>query len=182
MISGHYATALVAKTHAEKGAIWLYLIAAQSLDILMFSFVLVGIENIDLGSSILPAMGSATVDMRYTHDLLPVAGWTVVMAVIAFGLTQNWTVTAWCAALAIIHELCDLVSGYPHNVLGPETTEVGLKLWVIAPVLATFIESGLGVACVYWYLRHHNLESKSRWRLYLAMGATPFLLLPLVLR
>jgi hypothetical protein len=182
MISGHFATALVAKTHAEKGSIWLYLIAAQSLDILMLSFVIVGIEHIDLGSSILPAMGSAIVDMRYSHDLVPVAGWTLVMALIAYVLTRSWVITAWCAALTVIHELCDLVTGHPHNVSGPETTEVGLKLWVIAPVFATFIEAGFGIACVSWYLRHHSLDKSNQWALYIAMGATSFLLLPLVIR
>jgi hypothetical protein len=89
MISGHFATALVAKRHVPKGSIWLYLIAAQGLDILMISFVVLGWEHLDLGQSILPAMGSATVDMRYTHDLVPVIGWMVLMGAIAFGLTRN---------------------------------------------------------------------------------------------
>ena len=182
MISGHFATALVAKKHAPKGSVWLYLIAAQGLDFLMFSFVLVGVEHLDTGQSILPAMGSATVDMRYTHDLVPVVGWTALMVVIAFGLTRNWAVSAWCGALVVVHEICDLVAGYPHNVFGPESAEVGLKLWVTAPIIATFIEAGLGITCVYWYLRSNRLDERSRWTLYLAMGVTPFLLLPFLMR
>ncbi len=182
MISGHFATALVAKSYAPKGSIWLYLIAAQSIDILMVTFVFFGFEHLDLGSSVVPALGSATVDMRHSHDLIPVAGWALLMTCIAFGITRKWVVAFWCGALVIIHELCDMVTGYPHNVFGPETMEVGLKLWVNAPILATFIEAGLGVACVALFLRYYTLEKKYRRALYLAVGAVPIALMPLVLR
>jgi hypothetical protein len=88
----------------------------------------------------------------------------------------------WCAALVVVHEICDAITGYPHNVLGPETAEFGMKLWVTAPVIATFIEAGLGVACVYWYLSKNQHDKRTQLTLYLALGLTPFLLLPLVMR
>jgi hypothetical protein len=182
MISGHFATALIAKNYAKKGSIWLYLLAAQGLDILMFSFVLVGFESLELGSSLFPALGSATVDMRYSHDLVPVLMWTVVMFVIALGVSKNMVVSFWCSGLIIVHEICDLVTGYSHNIMGPNTSEFGLKLWVVAPYTGTFIESALGVGCVYLYAKYNPLPSRSKVILYAILGVTPFLLLPLVLR
>ncbi|MCF6433035.1 hypothetical protein, partial [Leisingera sp. MMG026] len=154
----------------------------QGIDYLMLIFVFTGAEQVELGDSILPAIGSATIDMRYSHDLLPVLGWALAAGFLVYIFFRNWVVTAWCFGLVILHELCDLVTGYPHNFHGPDTAEFGLQLWVVAPVAGTIAEAGLGVACVAWFLHRYKVSSSGKWTLFLLMGATPFLLLPLVLR
>lgn len=178
MIAGHFATALVAKAEAPAGSIWLYLVAAMSLDFLMSGLVLFGVEKLDLGQGWMPAMGSAEVDMRYSHDLVPVAVWALAGGLLAFLISRNLVVSYWCAGLVIFHELCDLVSGYPHNVFGPESMPVGLQLWITQPVLATFIEALLALLCVLWFMSRYQLKKPEVAGLVVLLVFSPVLILP----
>lgn len=182
MITGHFATALVAKTQDKEGSIWLFLVAAMGLDFLMITFVALGFEHLELGTQILPGLGSAITDMQYSHDLVPVVGWITLFALVAYVITRNLKTAAICAALVAGHELCDLITGYPHNFWGPESAQVGLQLWVTQPIIASFIEAGFGVVCVAIFIRFYEVDKMGKWVLYGMMGGVPLLLIPLVMR
>ena len=180
MVIGHYATALVAKKHAPGGPLWLFLIASILLDWLLVIFVLADIEvmeapNVAAGSSIFASM---IVDTPYSHDIVPVLGWCVAMALAAFALTRSWHITLWAAALVAIHELCDLVSGFPHYFFGPDSARLGLGLYHTAPLAALAIELVLGLACVWWFVKDSQLSTGKTVALYAVIVLGVAALLP----
>lgn len=59
--------------------------------------------------------------------------------------------------LVVFHEVCDLVVGYPHDLIrgvGP----IGMALYVEAPILAFLIEAAMAAAIVFWFC-HRRAKS-----------------------
>jgi hypothetical protein len=163
MVVGHYATALVAKERDPKTPLWLFLAAAMLLDFAMSAFVLAGIEKLERDP--VKTSGSiferALVDMTFSHDVVPVAIWTLLAATFAYAVTSRLVAALWVAALVIVHELSDFAAGFGHFVLGPDSQPVGLALYSTAPLPAIGIELVFALACVYWFTSRTNLP---RWK------------------
>lgn len=162
MVVGHYASALVAKERDPATPLWLFLGAAMLLDFVMSALVLAGIEKMNPDPA---RMGSvlerAVVDMTFSHDLVPVAIWTVLAALFAYAVTNRIVAAFWVGALVIVHELSDFASGFGHFVFGPDSRAVGLGLYSSEPLLALLIELTFAVACVAWYTSRTALP---RWK------------------
>ncbi len=179
MVVGHYATALVAKERDPASPLWLLLAASMILDFAMAGLVLAGVETMQpdpnaSGSS----LASMQIDMTYSHDLVPVAGWTLGVGLLAYALTRRRATALWAAGLVAFHEVCDLVSGFPHFVMGPGTPEVGLSLYYRAPLAAMGIELALGLACVAWFTRRAGISRGKKIGLYATVVFGVAVLLP----
>ncbi len=179
MIVGHYATALVAKRHDRQTPLWIFLLAAISLDILLLIFMFAGVE------SMMPREGgglsSMEIYMPYSHDIVPVLFWTVLIALGGYVLTRRRSVAMWAGALVIVHELADLVAGFSHNVMGPDSMQVGIGLYSSSPLTALAIEAVFAAVCVYWYTAGVSLP---RWRvigLYATVALGILMILPAAL-
>ncbi|MEM7139366.1 MAG: hypothetical protein AAF500_22540 [Myxococcota bacterium] len=153
MIVGHYATALVATEKAPRAPFWWLLLASNIADFVMMLLVVVGIESMEPSSMFEATLENLRTDMRYTHDLLPVMGWTMGIGALAFAVWRDAATAIWSALLVAFHEACDLVSGFHHYVFTPDSPRVGLALYTNAPELALVIEAALGVGCVWWFAR-----------------------------
>ncbi len=167
MVIGHYATALVAKKHAPSAPLWFLLIASILLDILLVAFVLSGIEVMepgpDTGKSIFE---STIINATYSHDLVPVLGWCALAGLAGLAITRDWRIGLWGVALVAVHEICDLISGFPHYIMGPETKEIGLGLYYTSPLSALAIELILGLVCVWWFVKDKQLPTSKIIGLY----------------
>jgi hypothetical protein len=129
MVAGHYAMSLLAYERHRGGPLWLFLFAGIFLDILMISLVLAGVEEMaPAHGATRPGFATMAIDMTYSHDLLPVVGWAVVIAAFAFAITRSRGVALWAGALVLLHEVADMVSGFTHYVFGPDTHEPGAAL------------------------------------------------------
>jgi hypothetical protein len=100
------------------------------------------------------------VNMDYSHDLVPVIGWTIVMLLIAWGLTMNFTVAIWCAGLLAVHFLSDMVVGFKHHIMGPNSPAIGLGLYNTYPSIALLIEAAFCIVCVAWFVRARKMEGR----------------------
>jgi len=92
-------------------------------------------------------------DMTYSHDLLPVAIWTVAFATFAWLLFRRLDVALWAALLVVIHEAFDLLVGFKHFVFGQGSAEVGLGLYSSAPLIGLVIETLICACIVWWFVR-----------------------------
>ena len=59
----------------------------------------------------------------------------------------------WCGALTVVHVLCDLLVGFKHELLGPDSPQVSLNTYAHAPVMAIGIEIVFALGCVFAYLK-----------------------------
>lgn len=160
MIIGHYATALIPYQKHPEAPLSLFLVAALLLDFLWLGFALFGLE-----APHPPGMFDATliglqVEMTWSHDLIPVIGWALLMAAAAFAITRSSAVAMWCGALVVVHEISDWIGGFTHHVYGPESMALGLGLYSRVPELSLLFEAALGVACTWWFVRARAKEGR----------------------
>lgn len=164
MLAGHLATALAAKQHVPKGHIGFYLIASQLPDLLWQVFHFVGLEPTPAANPMLVSLDGAVPPMHYSHDLLPLIVWTaltIVVGRLAFGA---W-MPGWVGGVLVaLHELTDLVGGYPHYVWGPESQNLGTGLYSSAPYLAVALEAIFTVAVLAWVVRTDRARGLRRSR------------------
>lgn len=143
MIAGHYATALVAKQRIPEASIGLLLVASQLPDLAWFALTQLGLEP-----SHSHGPEPVAVEMMLTHDLVPLLPWIALAAVGGRALVGSWAGGVTAAILVVLHELCDLLVGYPHNILGPDTLELGLGLYYSAPTLGIVVEGIFAAALI----------------------------------
>ncbi len=178
MISGHIATTLVAKRHLPEAPWWLLLTSAYGLDLLMFSLVAAGIETMENTSdSAGPTMAGAIIDMTYSHDLLPVLGWTLLAGLVVWAASRSRALVLACTALFFGHWLCDLVSGYGHFVFGPASAAIGTDWYHLNFMAAVVSESAFGILCVLLATVRTDQSTARRAALLLGFGLAPFSML-----
>jgi len=182
MVAGHYAMSLLAYERHREGPLWLFLFAGIFLDLLMITLVLAGVEVMAPGPDALrPGFATMVIDMSYSHDIVPVVFWAIVMAGFAYLVTGKSAIALWAGGLVLLHEAADLLSGFPHFVHGPGTPEVGLGLYFRAPLGALAIELLVGLICVWWFCTRTKLAFKRQLALYLLTVLGVGALLPMAL-
>ena len=159
MVMGHYATALIPWAYNSQRKVapfWMLLLATQFLDFLMIAFILAGIESITPTAFFQASFLNMRVDMTYSHDLLPVLGWAVGLAVLAGIVFRNWLAAVWVFSLCILHELFDTAVGFTHYIFGPETTAFGFNLYNTQPITGILIEAIVCFGILTWYLKKRS--------------------------
>lgn len=160
MIIGHYAAALLPYSRFKHRPFWVLLLCSNLIEFWWMLLALAGIEA-PLPASLLDAtFQNITVDMRYSHDAVP--------AVIAAGLTFGVVWAAFkdlgfagaCAGVVALHAVCDVVAGFEHHLMGPQTPSISLGLYHRAPHLAILLEAAFALGCVLWY--QHCERSRGR--------------------
>jgi len=160
MIVGHYAAALVPYSKLDKRPLWLLLLCANIPEFLWLLLALFGIEPVSPPSLLDATFPNLQVAMIYSHNLLP----AVLQGVIVFGVVQLFyrdrVLSLWCGALTIVHVLCDLVVGFQHELLGPDSPTVSLNTYGHAPHLAILIELAFALACIFYFQRSEKRRGR----------------------
>lgn len=141
MLAGHYTTALVAHQKFPTGTLLYFLIVSQLQDILWFILHFLGLEPTGPGDVFDATLSNMTVDMLYSHDLLPLIGWVLVIFLFGKFVLKDTKIGLAGAVLIIGHFVLDFFSGHPHHIFGAETQEVGLGLYASNVFLAIGIEA-----------------------------------------
>jgi len=158
MLVGHFATALVANQKFPAGSLLYFLVISQLQDILWALFHYLGLEVTTPTDVLDTTLQSLTVDMLYSHDLLPQIFWMAVAFIIGRALFKTSTVGAVGAAIVFGHFVLDLISGHPHHVFGADSIDISLGLYAGSAYLAIGIEA-VFTAVVMWYF--FSQESKN---------------------
>jgi hypothetical protein len=152
VIVGHYAAALVPYSKLEGRPLWLLLVCANVPEFLWLALALAGVEPTHPASLLDATFPNLDVHMTYSHNLIPGLVQGVIVFAIVFAVWRDRPLALWCGALTVVHVLCDLLVGFKHELLGPDSPQVSLDTYGHAPVLAIAIELVFALGCVHAFL------------------------------
>ncbi|HMC78234.1 MAG TPA: metal-dependent hydrolase [Vicinamibacterales bacterium] len=163
MFIGHFALGLAAKRATPRVSLALLFGAAQLADLLWPVFLATGLEQvrIDPGNTAFTPLDF--VSYPYSHSLLLLLVWGVLLALLSRPFTRGRRVFAVIAALVASHWLLDFVTHRPDMPLYPGGAKFGLGLWNSIPATAA-IEVPLFAAGVWIYSRvTHPRDRTGKW-------------------
>lgn len=172
MFLAHFGVGFGAKAAAPKVSLGSLFLAAQFLDLLWPTLLLLGLERVAIltdGSRHPPL---DFVHYPISHSLLAVVGWAALVAA-TYLLVRRSRVGAAVLGLAVVsHWLLDLVVHHPDLPLVPGGgVHLGLGLWS-SPALATALELALFAAGLALYLRATRAKDAiGSWALWSLVGA-----------
>ena len=167
MFLGHFGAGFAAKRWAPRVSLGVLFIAAQFIDLLWPSLLLLGVERV----SIAPGITAVTpLDFEHypvSHSLLAVVGWSVLVGGVCFVLRRSWREALLLALLVISHWFLDALVHRPDLPLAPVgDARVGLGLWnSLAATL--LVEGSIFLGGVWMYARATRArDAAGRWGLW----------------
>jgi hypothetical protein len=171
MFIGHFAVGFGAKAISPKLSLGTLFLAAQFLDLLWPTLLMLGVERV----SIVPGATLVTPlvfeHYPYSHSLLFVIGWGILIAGIYFLFKRKRSAAILLGVLVVSHWLLDLIVHQPDLPLFPgSTTMLGLNAWS-SLIITLLIEGALFVCGVWLYYRTTEaIDAKGRWGLILLLA------------
>jgi len=153
MLAGHFTTALIANQKFPKASLLYFLIISQLQDFLWFVFHYLGLEPTNPGDAFDASLINMSVDMVYSHDLLPLLVWLIIGFTLGKLLFKSTQIGLVSMALVLIHFVLDFFSGHIHHVFGAETMELGFGLYASNPYLAVVIEALFSIVALWYYFK-----------------------------
>ena len=166
MFIGHFAVALAAKRAAPEVSLGTLFLACQLADLVWPTLVLAGVESFRIAPGITAVTPLDFVRYPYSHSLLGMAVWGLLLAIVFFVLRRNAKGAAILLAVVLSHWLLDFVSHRPDLPLTLTGAErYGLGLWH-SRVATIAVEGALFAACVWIYARSTRaVDRTGRWAL-----------------
>lgn len=153
MFIGHFGAALAAKPLARRTSLGTLFLAAQFVDLLWPTLLLLGLETVEIvpGATVLTPLEFTHYPI--SHSLAAVLGWSVLFAVIYFAVRRAVWPAIVCGGLVASHWLLDALVHKPDLLLYPgSSVKIGLGLWNY-PGPAIALETSIFVVGVYLYQR-----------------------------
>lgn len=157
MFIGHFGIGFATKKAAPQASLGTLLLAAQFIDLLWPSLLMLGLERVRIA----PGITAVTpLDFEYypiSHSLLAVAGWAILVGAIYFFRQRpqiNLVRTSLIlAGLVLSHWLLDALVHRPDLPLYPDSPQlIGLGLWQSLP-LTLAVELPLFFTGIWLYAR-----------------------------
>ena len=153
MFIGHFAVGMAAKQIKPTLSLGTLFLAAQFLDLLWPTLLLLGIEHVIISPGISKMTPLDFVDYPISHSLLVVIIWSLLFGVGYFLFTKNRIGALVVGGLVFSHWVLDLLVHIPDLPLHPgESPKVGLGLWN-SPFLTILIEGIIFIVGVVSYLQ-----------------------------
>jgi hypothetical protein len=175
MFIGHFAVGFAARPLAPKASLGTLFLAAQLVDLLWPTLLLLGVERVRIEPGITAMTPLDFVHYPVTHSLLAVLGWGAALGLGYYALRRQRREALVLGLLVVSHWLLDVLVHRPDLPLYPgDSPLVGLGLWQSVPgtlvVELSWFVLGAGI-----YLRTTEArDATGRWALY---GLVAFLLL-----
>jgi membrane-bound metal-dependent hydrolase YbcI (DUF457 family) len=175
MFIGHFAVGFGAKSVAPKVSLGSLFVAAQFIDLLWPTLLLLGLERVRIEPGATVVTPLAFEHYPISHSLVAVAGWALLVGGVYLLLRRDRRGALVLAALVLSHWVLDAVVHRPDLPLYPgSATLVGLEAWSSLPV-TLLIELPLFALGVWLYCRATSArDAAGRWGLW---GLVVFLLL-----
>lgn len=153
MFLGHFGIGFGAKAAAPRASLGTLFLAAQFIDLLWPTLLLLGVERVRIAPGATAVTPLAFEHYPVSHSLLAVAAWALLLA-LAYGFLRQDRRGAWIVGLAVLsHWLLDAVVHQPDLPLYPGSAVLaGLTLWDSLPATLA-VELPLFAAGVWLYLR-----------------------------
>lgn len=130
MFLGHFGVGFGAKAAATKTSLGTLFLAAQFIDLLWPTFLLIGLEHVVISPGVTKVTPLDFTDYPISHSLLAVIGWAFLFAGVYY-LLRRYPRGAWVCGLAVVsHWILDLLVHRPDLPLMPgNSIRLGLGLW-----------------------------------------------------
>jgi hypothetical protein len=160
MFIGHFGLAFAAKRVAPRVSLGSAVLAAQFLDLLWPSLLLLGVESVRIAPGATAVTPLIFEYYPISHSLLAVLGWAGAAGAAYAFWRRNMRGALVLALLVVSHWILDAIVHVPDLPLAPSAgTLVGLGLWQSkAATLA--VEIPIFVAGVWLYLRSTRAKDK----------------------
>ena len=167
MFIGHFGVGLGAKAIAPKVSLGSLFLAAQFIDLLWPTLLLLGLERARIVTD--PVRGPRLDFVYYpiSHSLLAVCVWAVLFGA-AYYMLRRSSVGAWVLGLLVLsHWLLDVIVHYPDLPLAPGSAyRVGFGLWSL-PGMALILELTIFAVGMGLYLRATEArDATGKWALW----------------
>jgi membrane-bound metal-dependent hydrolase YbcI (DUF457 family) len=163
VLVGHVAVGFVSKRAEPRLSLGTCLLAALLADLLLFVFVIAGIERIEFGSGSGAAQFLHAVEIGYSHSLLMGVVWAGLLAGAFYARRHHTRAAAILAAGVLSHWVLDVISHQPDMPLAPGvSTLLGFQLWSSIPATLA-IEGGFWMAALIVYARMHARRTRLSW-------------------
>jgi hypothetical protein len=179
MFIGHFAVGFAGKRAAPAVSLGTLFLAAQLLDLLWPTFLLLGIESVRIAPGITAMTPLDFISYPYSHSLLAAVGWSVLLGLVYWLLRRRrrghvLRDGALLGGVVASHWVLDYVTHCPDLQLAPGiATRVGLGLWYSRPASLT-VELLLFLVGVAVYAR--ATTARDRVGRYALWGLVAFLL------
>ena len=165
MFAGHFALALAAKPAAPRASLGTLVFAAQWIDLLWPTLLMVGAERVRIEPGATASNPLVFEHYPWSHSLAAVVVWAIVFGMVHFGARHQARTALVIGALVVSHWLLDTIVHVPDLPLAPGGAVVGLGLWN-HPAAALALEFGLLAAGTVVYLRSTVARDRiGRWGL-----------------
>lgn len=183
MTAGHLAAVLLPFGRLRRAPLWLLLLSTQLPDVLWWALGLLGLEAPTPRSFVDVTVSGLHVEMVYSHAVAGVGLTAVTVAIVVAGIWRRRDLALWCAGLVLLHEACDLLSGFEHGIFFGRSMQVGLGLYRRNPPLAFALEAAFSALMVALYLRGERQKGRvatdrQKAVLYTFFVASSFVYLP----
>ncbi len=182
MLIGHYIPALLAHSKYKNVSFLLLMFACQIQEAVWLLLHYFGSPTNPL--SVLEAKYTNVVaDLTYSHDLIPLIFYSVIMGTIGRLIYKDWKIGFTFALLVVSHFILDFIAGLEHGIFGRDTLQLGFNLYASNPLLGLIIEIITVIIGVFLFVkleaRQGNIVSKKKqvW-LYSTFILAILLLLP----
>lgn len=161
MFLGHFAVGFAAKKFNSKPSLGTYFLAAQLLDLLWPTFLLLGVEKAELNHD-----GANPIPLSFTHypishSLLTVIGWAVLFGLAYSSLKKNTKAAMLLGLCVVSHWLLDLIVHIPDLPLYPgDSPLIGLGLWKYK-IVTLIVELTLFAVSVWLYISSTTAKNKT---------------------
>jgi len=167
MFIGHFGVGFGAKAAAPKVSLGTLFLAAQFIDLLWPTLLMLGIERVNIFTDGKQRPPLDFVYYPFSHSLLAVIIWAVLFAA-AYYVIRRSSIGAVVLGLAVVsHWLLDLIVHYPDLPLYPGTSQrLGFALWSL-PIFEMVLEFSIFALGVWLYLRTTTAsDATGKWALW----------------
>lgn len=172
MFIGHFGVAFAARKAAPKVSLGTLILATSWIDLVWPILLLLGIEHVRITPGDTAFTPLEFTHYPYTHSLLYVIGWGLLLGGIYFVFKRSLRRAAVIGMVVVSHWVLDWLSHRPDLPLYPGSTPHGLGLWHSVPATIA-IEGAIFVAGVALYARSTRARDRvglwSFWGLVVAL-------------
>ena len=174
MFLGHWGVGFGAKRIAPRVSLGTLLLAAQWLDLLWPTLLLLGWEHVAFSRHPTPTMRLDFVDYPISHSLVAAIAWGFVVGGVYYALRRTWSAALVLVVLVPSHWILDLLVHEPDLPLVPGGgPRLGLRLWESLPWTVA-VEIALIAIGVRLYVR--STRPRDRVGTWALVGLVVFLL------
>jgi hypothetical protein len=160
MFIGHFAAAMAAKKVAPAVSLGTLFLAAQFLDLLWPTLLLLDLEQVVIAPGFSEVTPLNFVHYPISHSLLAVLGWGFAFGLIYFLASRNLRDACLLGGLVVSHWILDAIVHIPDLPLYPgDSPKVGLALWN-STTLTILVEGGIFICGIALYVHTKKAMNK----------------------